>query len=199
VLNKVKQQKSPLKDALGEGAPTQGLFEDLPPYETYPFIDEHHLRQVLEAWFSLFGKYLEDHGLLITLDRHIMKYVTEIFEEFFSEKTSLRTCPTARLKVPDMSHLPMEELLRVREQNLKGKYINALTSLVESLHHQDALQRDEIVRLSKDVEESFPGELASRQLHMTLTHFPRLSDDENAHRDPVLAGLFDKTIILLED
>ena len=78
-LNKVKQQKPPLEDALEKPASSHGLFDDLSQSEMYNFLDNHILRQVFEAWLGLFGKYLRNDELLITFDRHVMNYVTEIF------------------------------------------------------------------------------------------------------------------------
>jgi len=81
MLSQVKQQKSPLAQALGEDAPFKGLFEDLPQSEKSLFVDKHHLGQVVKAWVGLFGDHLQDHELLITLDRHVMEYATDIFED----------------------------------------------------------------------------------------------------------------------
>lgn len=80
-LGQVKQQESPLAQALGEGAPAKGMFEDLPRTEIDSSFDKYHLEKVIEAWFGLFGKYLEDHECLITLDRHVMDYATDVFED----------------------------------------------------------------------------------------------------------------------
>ncbi len=81
MLNQVKQQKSPLAQALGEEAPLKGLFEDLPQSEKSLFADKQHLGRIVKAWLGLFGDHLQDHELMITLDRHVMEYVSDIFED----------------------------------------------------------------------------------------------------------------------
>jgi len=81
ILKQVKQQKSPLQEALGEEAQVQNMFDDLLQPETDLFVDEHHLQQVFEAWFGLFGETLPDHGILITLNRHVINYVKKIFDD----------------------------------------------------------------------------------------------------------------------
>jgi len=81
ILSQVKQQESPLAQALGEGAPAKGMFEDIPRSEIHSSFDRHHMGQVFEAWSGLFGEYLQDHEHLITLDRHVMEYATDIFED----------------------------------------------------------------------------------------------------------------------
>ena len=83
LLKKLKLQKSPLEGALEE-PPTQRFFEDTPLMEAQLQVDEYHLRQVFEAWFGLFGKYLSDEETLITLDPQVLIYASEVLE---SEET----------------------------------------------------------------------------------------------------------------
>ena len=81
MLERLKRQDSPLAGAIEDGASSKSLVQDLPSEETYPFVEKHHIRQVLEAWFGLFGGYLADHETLLTLSRPVMDYVTEMFED----------------------------------------------------------------------------------------------------------------------
>jgi hypothetical protein len=81
MLSRVKQQNSPLAQALGEETPLKGLFEDLPLSEKSLFADKHHLGQVMKAWVGLFGDHLKEHEFLITLDRHVLEYVANVFED----------------------------------------------------------------------------------------------------------------------
>ncbi len=81
MLERLKRQDSPLAGAIEDGASSKSLVQDLPSEETYPFVEKHHIRQVLEAWFGLFGGYPADHETLLTLSRPVMDYVTEMFED----------------------------------------------------------------------------------------------------------------------
>jgi hypothetical protein len=81
MLNRVKKQESPLAQALGDGVPAQGLFEDLPQREIHSSLNKHHLEQVFEAWLGLFGDHLQDCGPLLTLNRHVMQYAMDLFED----------------------------------------------------------------------------------------------------------------------
>jgi hypothetical protein len=114
MLSRVKHQKSPLAQALGDGVPAKGMFEDLPQSEKSLFVDKHHLGQVIKAWFGLFGGHLQDHALLITLDRHVMEYVTDIFEgetghppeeeeDSFSPESASSRIPFPRKYLPRLS------------------------------------------------------------------------------------------------
>jgi len=79
MLNKLKSQKSPLEDALEE-APPQMFFDNSSLMETQLQVGNYHLRQVIEAWFGLFGESLSDEGSLITLDPHVIRYAVEVLE-----------------------------------------------------------------------------------------------------------------------
>ena len=81
ILIQMRRKTHPLQEALGGEAPSQGMLEDLPQTEMSLFMDEHHLRLVLEAWFGLFVELLPDRGIFLTLDRMVINYITEMFEE----------------------------------------------------------------------------------------------------------------------
>ena len=81
ILKQVKQQKSPLEEALGEKKQLSNMFEYLPQSETDLYFDDHHLQQVFEAWFGLFGETLPDQAILITQNRHAIDYVKNLFDE----------------------------------------------------------------------------------------------------------------------
>ena len=111
ILKQVKQQKSPLEEAIGEEAQVQNMFDDLLQSETDLFVDEHHLQQVFEAWFGLFGEILPDHGILITLSRHVINYVKKIFDDKvirLSREAAELVAPKISSNFPDFIpyHLP---------------------------------------------------------------------------------------------
>jgi len=79
LLNKLKDQRSPLEGALEEAPPSR-FFEKTPLMKSQLQLDDYHLRQVFEAWFGLFGEYLPDEGSLITLDPQVPIYASEVLE-----------------------------------------------------------------------------------------------------------------------
>jgi hypothetical protein len=107
-LEKVKRQRPPLQEALEKGALIRDLFDDLPSYRTEPIMEPGHLRQVFEAWFDLFGKRVQDTGPFVTLDPHIMTYVTDLFEERVSEPSRetdvTRDFQITRCHLPSLSN-----------------------------------------------------------------------------------------------
>lgn len=84
ILNALKEKKSPLEGIIEEGA--DNIFEDLPKFESEPIMGENSLRQVLEAWFALFGGHLKGDDFLVTFNQHVMEYVSESWEDFGVEK-----------------------------------------------------------------------------------------------------------------
>jgi len=71
--------RSPLQEALGEESPPVDLFRDFPSSESF-LQEDRHLRQVLEAWFGLFGKAIPNDGFLLTLDPLVFNHASELFE-----------------------------------------------------------------------------------------------------------------------
>jgi len=137
MLGQVKQQESPLAEALGELAPPQkGMLHDLPDSGSPSLLEAHQFRPLFEAWFGLFGKYIDDHALLVTFDPNVMEYATDIFEE---------------AGVP----------------------------------------------LNNEAESPFSLEPFSGETSITARPFPQLSDDMRKQKDPVLAGLSRRTMVLL--
>jgi hypothetical protein len=137
ILKQMKQKKSPLEEALGEEIQLHNMLEYLPQSETDPFLDEHHQQQVFEAWFGLFGEILPDHGILITLNRHVINYVKKIFD-------------------------------------------------------------DKVIRLSKESADLVSPKISLNFSNVIPYHLPHLADAVSNRRDPVLAGLSGRTIVLLE-
>jgi hypothetical protein len=80
LIRRLKQQASPLQDALEESPLGQGLLEDLPEASVHPFVDDHHLRRVCEAWIGLFGDQLKGFHRLVTLDRCVMDLISGLFQ-----------------------------------------------------------------------------------------------------------------------
>jgi hypothetical protein len=80
LIHRLKQQASPLQDALEESPLDQGLLEDLPEASVHPFVDDHHLGRVCEAWVGLFGDQLKGSHCLVTLDRCVMDLISGLFQ-----------------------------------------------------------------------------------------------------------------------
>ncbi len=80
-LKRLKNQESPLAGAIEDATSSKPLLQDLPYEEAYFLSGKHHIRPVLESWFGLFGDYLTDHEILLTLNGQVWDYVAEIFDD----------------------------------------------------------------------------------------------------------------------
>jgi len=80
LLLRVKTEKSPLAEALGETSPSHSLLDDLHLPKGPPSIEERHIRQVLSAWFGLFRKALPKNGILLTVAPDVLEYTADLFE-----------------------------------------------------------------------------------------------------------------------
>lgn len=183
LLDKVRHQKPPLDEALEEHSVSKNLLNDLPRFERYFSVPEHHLARLFESWLGLFGQYLTKYKLLVTFDRNVMDYLTE------------STHPAEVLfNLPDLSHLPLKDLQEAEGQYNNGSFGKALRSLIKAFESQPGLQRDELQKITKAIEEPFSQEQTSGQINVTLKYLPRISDNDNT----LPAVLSDKTLILLE-
>lgn len=79
MLLRVKAERSPLAEAIGETNPSHGLLDDLPLSNSHLSIGERHLSPVLGAWFGLFGRSLPDGGSLVTIAPDVLSYAAELF------------------------------------------------------------------------------------------------------------------------
>ncbi len=80
MLHRITKTKSPLAEAMEGGDPVPDIFEDLPLSTAYPYITDHHLNLIFEAWFGLFGSQVGKKATLLTLDRQIMNHAADFFD-----------------------------------------------------------------------------------------------------------------------
>lgn len=120
ILIRLKQEKSPLVDALEDASASKGLLEDLSPTKTVALMDKHRLRHIFEAWIGLFGEYLSDTELLITLDQHVMDQAIDIFEDTAikpAEKIDKTFSPELRRK---LEHINCKQLPLLADHGNSG-------------------------------------------------------------------------------
>ena len=79
MLLRVKAERSPLAEAIEDGNPSHGLFDDLPLASSQLSIGERHISPVLGAWFGLFGSSLPEDGTLITIAPDVLNYAADLF------------------------------------------------------------------------------------------------------------------------
>ena len=196
MLKALKERKSPLKGAVEEEDEV-GLFEDLPPFEPELIMGEYNLRQIFDAWFSLFGDYLTGNELFVTFNRHVMDYVAELRDNFGAGEEAVHS-PAIEFKFPDLSHLTLENLSEIKRKFLKDGKIRDFKKLIQKTVKNRAYELPELDKLAKEFEALWPSELSKGTLNVTLKYLPSLPGTEIPEINETLKHFSNKTMILIQ-
>lgn len=197
LLTTLKDKEVPLKGIIEESDEVKSVLEDLPPFESEPVGDEYHLRQIFKAWFALFGGYLRGNEFLVTSNRHVMDYVTGLRKESQIEE-EVGSTPGIRFKFPDLSHRTLKELDEIKRTRLDDKKIIDLKNLMLDFGKNEGDNLSTLEELSKEVEPSFPWELAEGTLDITIKHLTPIAESDHLKTDSLLKHLSNKRIVLVE-
>ncbi len=197
ILRSLKVKGVPLKGIVEDSDDLEGLAEDLPPFESDPIGNEHHLRQILQAWFGLFGKYLKGNELMVTTDRHVMDYLGELWKESRSDDP-LEDPPFTRFAFPDLSDYSLKDLEGVRKRLLNDEKIRELKLLIRDFGENPTQSISRMRTLSKEVEAVCSKHLSAGSLNMTVNYIAPLRNDEQGKTDEVLKHFVSRAIILVE-
>jgi hypothetical protein len=124
LLEALKKKDSPLKALIGEEE-APGPLSDLPERESALILSEASMSQVLEAWFSLFEKYLSDKVTLLALSPGVFRYLCDTWEEWgegLAEGVAMREAVVLR-HFPLLERSPVNVIVR----HLSGKTIGFIS------------------------------------------------------------------------
>jgi hypothetical protein len=197
MLNLLKQKNSPLEGIVEEAEFGKDLFGDLPQFKSESLMDEHHLRSIFEAWFALFGKYLKGNALLITPDRYVMDYISELFKEAGSVVGGTND-PIVQLRFPDLAHHPLEDMAEIKKEYFSDSKLREMKTLISELGIDPGGNATKLETLSKHVKDAFPWELSQGTLDIRIQYLSPLSDSEHLHGERVLKSLSNKTIMCMD-
>jgi hypothetical protein len=197
-LKGLKEKEVPLKGIVEESNDMESLLGDLPPFESEPMGGEYRLRQILEAWFALFGGYLEQNDLLVTCSRRVMGYVTDLWEESQYGERRERLA-SMRFKFPDLSHCTMEELDEIKETRLNDEKIRELKNVLLEPDKNLPNSAPRLEALGKEVEASCPWDISEGLLNIVVTYLPPIPEREQPKMARIFRGLGNKALALVED
>ncbi len=197
MLEVLKQKDPPLKGIVEESDHVKSPLEDLPQFGSEPMVDEYQLRQIIEAWFGLFGGYLGGNDLLITCNPRVMDYISELSKESRDEDNIAYDSPIG-FKFPDLSQHTLEKLATIRKKYFNEGRIRELKNLILDVGGDPDQNLFTLEKLSHEIESFFPWELGGGTLKIWVQYLARLADDEHIKRDGVLKQLSSRTIILVE-
>jgi len=186
LIKSVEELGSPLKGAIEEDT-VPGLIGDLSGPEKGDIFSEERLRQIIEAWFALFGEKARGGKALITLNPQVMKFVTETWDEHGTGGQGERRLHF-ELESPDLSPLGKQEFLEKRGTFfIRDKRRESVADFIcnpgTKFHASDSDRKPE----------NYPG-----SLRWTFTYFPPLGDKKIAGRWGFIKKLSGKTVGFME-
>jgi len=199
LLKALKGKNALLEGLIGdETQEVAGLLEDLPELASDPLTKEYLLREVIDAWFSLFGDTIRGDELLTTLNTHLMDYVSQLWEDFKIEDEALRV-PVIRFKIPDLTGYSLESLGKVKQEHFNTKEIRELEDLLTNFTKKAMGSPADLDKIAEEAERAFPWELSREALNVTVKHLPGPSNIGSGAKDKVLKHLSNKTLIFIGD
>lgn len=196
-LKILKEQEVPLKGIVEESGEMESLLQDLPPFGSEPMGNEYRLRQILEAWFALFGEYLNENYILVTSSRHVMAYVTDLWKEHQIEDQG-EDIEVIRFKFPDLSRYPLEDIGEIKKRRLNGSKIRELKGLILKLGENITNNLSRLEALSREIEAYCPWDISERALNIVVKYFTPIPQGNRTKMDSILRGLTNKTVVLVE-
>jgi hypothetical protein len=159
LLRRLKEKDSPLRGAIEADEDSPGPLADLPEFNEDVSLPEANLNRVLEAWFSLFEEHVQSDEILLTLSRGVFQGLYEDWEEWGGKNTSTQI----EFQYPDLSDLPLDELLRMKDRFLE-KNMGMKKAAVEFC-------RGNTLRLSEAIHYIDHGDFPGRRITVILRHF----------------------------
>jgi len=179
LLNRVKRKSPPLQEALEGTAAAPGLFNDLPESDSYAYLGEHQIVQIIEAWVGLFSSYLDDFGILVTSDPNVMNTVTSAFEERNIEKNRPCVLLNAHITIPDTGQIEYDKLFEIKEKFFNERASNALGSLVSELSKHKNCEKEELLNLTEVLQGCFPPDLTAQKLSVDMVYLEEFSTERS--------------------
>ena len=198
ILKALKQKDSLLKGAIEDTDHLNHILEDLPQFESQPLLDDHILKQVLEAWFALFGGYLQDHELLITFNRDVMNFCSQFMKD---SGTEIEGIPNADItfRFPDLFHQTLENQTAVANRDFDKSKFKQFKDLIREYRKNPEGNLSTLNELSKEVETFFKWDMLDRIFNVKMRYMPPPTDNRHIESDGLVNRLYSKTIILMED
>lgn len=197
-LNALKEKDVPLKGIVEESGETHNLLEDLPPFESEPIWKEYRLRQILKAWLALFEGNLNKNNLLLTTNRHVLDYVTDLWQESQIEDQG-EGLASIRFKFPDLSQRSLEDLSETKKMHLNGDKIRELKALILDLGKKAHTHLPRLRALAKEVEASCPWDISEGVLNIMIIYLTPIPESAQIPMDVILKGLKNRTLVLVEN
>jgi hypothetical protein len=167
-LKALRGKDSPLKGTV-ENEGTENLFYDLPGFGKETVMPENRLLQVYEAWFSLYGGLLKDHALLTTTNHQVMDHISGIWQEHVMGEDENAEMDVS-FRVPDLSHLSLEDLLGIKARALTSPVLNEVRNTILGIWKDPKGQITVLKKRAEEIARAFPEGAGKGSLWITLNY-----------------------------
>jgi hypothetical protein len=168
MLGALREKHSPLKGTVEAEGPGN-LFDDLPAFGKEPVMEENRLVQVYEAWFSLFGRLLREHELLITTNQQIMAHISGAWQEFGSGDEDIAEMGVA-FRVPDLSPLSVEDLLKTKARAFDAPLLDEVSQAIMTVWEDPKNRMTWLKDRAEAIERAFPEGRGNGTLWITMVY-----------------------------
>jgi hypothetical protein len=163
LLKSLKEKDSPLKGVIEENEDSPGSLADLPEFNEDVSLPEASLNRILEAWFTLFEEHVQCDDVLLTLNPEIFQGLCEDWEEWGEKNTWIQR----EFQYPDLSGLPLEELLRMKERFFEKNMV--MKKAIVEFCRGNPLGLPDVISCVDN------GDSPGRRITVTLRQFPSLA------------------------
>ena len=189
---KALRHKNPLLEgSVEEAEDIKVLLGDLPLFGSDHEFQDIRIKQILDAWFGLFGEYLPEYTHLITMNKQIMDYVSEQWDDLLNEE-SIKP-PVIHITIPDISLSPSDE------QSKMNKELKKIRDLIFGLSKKSFEGLTELDELSNNLNNQPSQDLSDQLFTITLKHFYTASDGQTSQDQSFLPSLSNKTLMLIQE
>jgi hypothetical protein len=198
LLGELKYKKAPLNGSIEDSSDMKDLLTDLDALGDESVPDDTHLRHIFEAWFGLFGGYLDKNELLITYNRKVMDYLAEQWNALCPESVSTIK-PDIGFNMPDLSNHTPDVQGKIRTENAVEKISEEIKYIIASLGENPAHKLIALDKLSHKLDIASQRALSKRALRLTVRYLFPIKDKSLSEADMVLRHFFNQTVILIEE
>jgi hypothetical protein len=198
ILKSLKHKSSPLDGSIEKPWDMQILLGDLSDLGTEALLKDSILKQILEAWFGLFGGYVKENELFLTYDRQIMSYFNQRWDAV-GEADGFLNIPVIKFNVPYLSGHGPYGGDQPRSNPDIDRILREMKGLILSMGETPEDNMRFLKTLSKTLVGTFPSESWDRALRCTVKYLCPIPDEMILQGEDILRHLFNQTIILTEE
>lgn len=197
LLNALKHKKTPLDGSIEDSGDMKDLLRDFYDIRDESVLDDLNLLHIFEAWFGLFGDYLDKRASLITYSRQVMGYLAERWDALCPENVSTLT-PVIGFNVPDFSNHTPDVQNKIQIENDIEKILKEIKDLITSISENPRQKLIALDKLSHKLDNANHRTSSKRTLRLIVRYLFPVKDIVLSESDRILSHFFNKTLILVE-